>query len=389
MHRAAMPERLMTTQDAVLAAGATAVMLAFVVWRADELWHLGTGCVLVSGLVLLVRRQFPTGAFVVATVAATGYYLLDFAEGPAMLGCWVAGYTMASRGDGRRSLLIAGGAIGAMAAIWLTVGPEAGGEGQGWVFFRVASLGLCVALGESIRSRRVIIADAVARAERAEQTREIEAQRRVDAERLRIAREVHDTVAHAIAVINVQSGVTAHLLDRQPERARETLEAIEITSSRALREMRTILGVLSDPHNGRTPHPGIDQIPDLEVTARDAGLEVDLDVSRPLDPLPSAVDSAVYRIIQESITNVIRHVGPARVRVSVAPDGDQLEVRVVNDEGDDDRQPRGRSDEPGRGILGMRERCELLGGEFLACPRPEGGFEVRARLPVAPVGAAP
>ncbi len=259
---------------------------------------------------------------------------------------------------------------------------------------------MSAALGESVGSRRFIAAEALERAELAEQTREEEARARVDAERLRIAREVHDTVAHAIAIINVQAGVTAHVLDKRPERARETLVAIEHTSSMALQEMRAILGVLRDDNDGRVPHPGLEQIDELTVKARDAGLDIKLEATSPPAPLPSAVGNAVYRILQESITNVIRHVGPTRVTVTMDYGIDLVEISVT-DEGrqdaptDDaaDRRPRAErpagsanSIRPGRGILGMRERCELLGGELDARPIPGGGFEVKARLPLAPTG---
>jgi Histidine kinase len=215
---------------------------------------------------------------------------------------------------------------------------------------------------------------------------------------LRIAREVHDTVAHAIAIINVQSGVTAHVLDKRPERARETLVAIEQTSSQALQEMRTILGVLRDGDDGRVPHPGLGQIDELVATARDAGLDVKLEGMSPAAPLPSAVGSAVYRILQESITNVIRHVGPTRVTARIDYGVDLLEIRVTDEGRRDDTRSDGSTDQhrragrpaggggsmrPGRGILGMRERCELLGGELDARPIPGGGFEVAARLPLA------
>jgi signal transduction histidine kinase len=251
--------------------------------------------------------------------------------------------------------------------------------------------------------RRVIAADAQQRAELAERTREEEARARVDAERLRIAREVHDTVAHAIAIINVQAGVTAHVLAKRPERAREALQAIEQTSSRALREMRTILGVLRDDNDGRVPHPGLAHIDELTAKARDAGLDIKLEAPSPAAPLPSAVGSVAYRILQESITNVIRHVGPTRVTVALNPRIDVLEIRVT-DEGRraasadafaDPHLPAhqlggngtGSSAKPGRGILGMRERCQLLGGELDAGPLPDGGFEVKARLPLAPTGS--
>jgi len=252
-----------------------------------------------------------------------------------------------------------------------------------------------------VRSRRVLAAEAQERARQAERTREEEARTRVDAERFRIAREVHDTVAHTIAIINVQAGVTAYLLDKRPERARDALLTIERTSSQALHEMRAVLGVLRDDDDGRAPHPGLARIDDLVAMARDAGLDVKLESGSTETPLPSAVDTTAYRIVQESITNVIRHVGPTRVTVALDHGTDVLEVRVTDDggpdadacaeagagAGDDDIPPPG-SAEPGRGIVGMRERCQLLGGELTAGPRARGGFEVWARLPLAAAGEA-
>jgi signal transduction histidine kinase len=208
---------------------------------------------------------------------------------------------------------------------------------------------------------------------------------RVDAERLRIAREVHDTVAHAIAIINVQAGVTAHVLDKRPEQAREALHTIEQTSSRALQEMRAVLGVLRDGDE-REPFPGLDQIRELTGKAIEAGLEIAVEQVEPAPALPSAVSSTAYRIVQESITNVIRHVGPTRVTVTLEPLVDALRIRVI-DEGRRLPAPGHSGPTSGRGIIGMRERCRLLGGELDARPRPDGGFEVTASLPLAPVGS--
>jgi signal transduction histidine kinase len=253
---------------------------------------------------------------------------------------------------------------------------------------------MSAALGESVRSRRVIAAEAVERAERAELTREMEAQARVDAERLRIAREVHDTVAHAIAIINVQAGITAHVLDKRPERAREALETIEHTSSRALEEMRTVLGVLRSEADPRSPQPGLEQVAELTAKARQAGLDIELDGSdvSPV-PVPTAVGSAAYRIVQESLTNVIRHAGTTRVRVSLAYDDDALVVRVVDAGGavwpadaarhERAHHERAHHERAGHGIAGMRERCRMLGGDLQAGPAPGGGFQVTARLPLA------
>src|SRR5215470_10459251 len=354
-----------------------------------------------------VRRQWPIPVFLTAALASLVYYGLDFPDGPGWLGLFVALYTLTAYGDGRRSLVIAGVGIGVLSIVWLWLFAAAdikpGSGALGWVFFRIGASVMSAALGESVRSRRVIAAEAQERAERAEQTREEEARARVDAERLRIAREVHDTVAHAIAIINVQSGVTAHVLDKRPEQAREALQAIEQTSARALREMRAILGVLRDDNDARGPRPGLGQIGDLTAQARDAGLDVTLEATSPATPLPSAVGSAAYRILQESITNVIRHAGPTRVTVALNPGIDALEIRLTDEgrraaPGDDPVDPRlptqhpggngtGSSAKPGRGILGMRERCQLLGGELDAKPTPGGGFEVTAWLPVAPTGS--
>jgi signal transduction histidine kinase len=368
-----------------------------------DLGGLGYLLLIVSGLALVVRRRWPVPVFLTTALASLMYFTLDFPDGPAWLGLFVALYTLTAYGDGRRSLVIAGVGITILAVVWLILAADIEPRAAiGWVFFRIGASVMSAALGESARSRRFIAAEAQERAEWAERTREEEARARVDAERLRIAREVHDTVAHAIAIINVQAGVTAHVLDKRPERARETLVAIEQTSSQALQEMRSILGVLRDGNDGRVPHPGLGQIDELVAKARDAGLDIKLEGMSPAAALPSAVGSAVYRILQESITNVIRHVGPTGVTVRMDYGVDLLDVRVT-DEGRRDapsdgpvnqRRRAGRptsgggSIRPGRGILGMRERCELLGGELDARPIPGGGFEVTARLPLAPTGTA-
>jgi signal transduction histidine kinase len=299
----------------------------------------------------------------------------------------VALYTVTAFGDGRRSVLVAGVGIAVLAVCWLVAGADVQPRAAlGWVFFRIGASVMSAALGESVRSRRVIAVEAVQRAELAERSREQDGRARVDAERLRIAREVHDTVAHAIAVINVQSGVTAHVLDKRPEQAREALRTIERTSSQALHEMRAVLGVLRGTDDGRVPCPGLGQLDDLAATARQAALDVVLDAAPPPPALPSAVGSAVYRIVQESLTNAIRHAGPTRVTVTLAYDADAVRVRVTDDGPGAGRPARDRG--AGQGLLGMRERCRLLGGDLDAGPRPGGGFAVAARLPLDPTGTA-
>ena len=349
--------------------------------------YLGYILLALSGLVLIVRRRWPVVVFATTAVASLAYYALDFSDGPGWIALFIALYTMTAYGDGRWSLRIATGGITTLTIAWLISAADTEPKAAiGWVFFRIAASVMAAALGESVRSRRVIAAEALERARQAEKTREEEARARVDAERLRIAREVHDTVAHAIAIINVQAGTTAYVLDKRPERAREALVTIEQTSAQALHEMRAVLGVLRDD-NGRAPHPGLGQVNELTAVARDAGLDIKLEVTSSTEPVPTAVDHTAYRILQESITNVIRHVGPTRVTVALAYGPDVLEVRV-SDEGNASAGPKGRT-EAGHGIIGMRERCALLGGELTAGPRPGGGFEVIARLPLEPAGTVP
>ncbi|GAA3831253.1 sensor histidine kinase [Streptomyces chiangmaiensis] len=397
------------TQDVLLALFVTVMQVQGTVTLAaargteqrsfSDFGYLGFVLLVVGGLVVAVRRLWPVLVFATAAVASLVYYVLEFPDGYGWLGLMIALYTVAAYGDGRRSLAIAGVGTAILATGWLFAAADVEPrEAIGWVFFRIGVSVMSTALGESVRSRRVIAADAQERAELAERTRDEEARARVDAERLRIAREVHDTVAHAIAIINVQSGVTAHVLDKRPEQAREALQTIEQTSSRTLQEMRAILGVLRGDSDDPVPHAGLEQIDDLTAEARAAGLDVTLEVNSPAAPLPSAVDSAAYRILQESITNIIRHTGPTQVTVAVNPGIDHLEIRVTDQgragsHGAPARRPSGNGtgtgmrDKPGRGILGMRERCQLLGGELNAEPTPGGGFEVMARLPLAPTGS--
>ncbi|WP_173056300.1 sensor histidine kinase [Phytohabitans houttuyneae] len=329
-----------------------------------------------SGLILVVRRRWPLQVFVFEVATSVMYYGSGYPDGPNWVGVFIALYTVTAYGDLRWAWVVRAGLV-TLVGGWVVAAvmypPDIG-----WLAFRIGTATMAAVLGASVRMRRELAAEAQERAERAERTREEEARRRVDAERLHIAREVHDTVAHAIAVINVQAGVTAHVLDKRPEQVRETLRTIELTSARALRELRATLGVLRDTEDGRAPTPGLDRVEELAGLAREAGLDVKVDVAAPPRELPSAVDQAAYRILQESITNAIRHAGPARVTVEVQYQPSDLRIRVTDDGSGCDG-----GGGAGRGIEGMRERCALLGGDLTAGPRTGGGFEVYARLPLA------
>lgn len=386
-------------QDALLALLVTVMQVQGTVGRIHanpdtvirplaELDHLGYALLVVSGLAIAARRRWPVEVFVITAAASLTYYAVDYPDGPGWVSLFVAIYTVALRGDGRRSLVVVSAGIAILTFGWLASSVDLQPrEAMGWVFFRIGASVMSAALGESIRSRRVIAEDALERAELAERARDELARARVDEERLRIAREVHDTVAHAIAIINVQAGVTAHVLDKHPERARDTLEAIAQASSNALEEMRSILGVLRDEGDASAPRPWLTELDQLLATAREAGLEVTADLDLGDAPMPTAVGSAAYRILQESLTNVIRHAGPARVRVTISRTATGLELRVANEGGGPTATPPRTTSGEGRGLTGMRERCRLLGGDVAAEVVPDGGFVVTARLPMNPAEA--
>jgi len=210
-----------------------------------------------------------------------------------------------------------------------------------------------------------------------------EARRRASEERLLIARELHDVLAHNISLINVQAGVALHLLDERPDQARPALTAIKDASKEALGELRSVLDVLRRSEDGttapRAPTAGLRDLPGLVERTRSAGLDVTLDVSGESRPVPAGVDLAAFRIVQEALTNVVRHAGTGGARVRLDYGDERLTVQVDDDGVGTPVPPR---DGAGRGIAGMRERVQALNGTFEAGPRPGRGFRVRARFPI-------
>lgn len=242
------------------------------------------------------------------------------------------------------------------------------------------------AAGDAVRSRRAFVDAIRERAERAERTREEEARRRVAEERLRIARDLHDVVAHHIALVNVQAGVAAHVMDKRPDQAKEALAHVREASRSALGELRATVGLLrqsGDPEAPTEPAPGLAVLGELVDKVRRAGLPVEVACADRLTPLPAAVDLAAYRVIQEALTNVQKHAGPgAKAEVSVIRVGETAEVTVL-DNGTGRSEGAGTAaDGGGHGLLGMRERVTALGGTLTAGPRYGGGFRVHAILPV-------
>jgi signal transduction histidine kinase len=202
-------------------------------------------------------------------------------------------------------------------------------------------------------------------------------------ERLRIARELHDVVAFSFATIKVHAGVALHVLNDGPEQLVGALQAIDAASKEALGELREILGMLRGADDARTSGPGVDRLDALATSMTAAGLPTHVIVTGNARPLPPAVDLAVFRIAQESLSNVLRHAGPASAIVTLAYENDCVTITVENDEGEQQaglhQLPRGGS---GHGIVGMRERVTSLGGRLEAALRPQGGFRVSARLPL-------
>ncbi|MFE7133339.1 sensor histidine kinase [Streptomyces sp. NPDC057638] len=254
--------------------------------------------------------------------------------------------------------------------------------------------GMAAAAGDAVRSRRAFVDAIRERADRAERTREEEARRRVAEERLRIARDLHDVVAHHIALVNVQAGVAAHVMDRRPDQAKEALAHVREASRSALNELRATVGLLrqtGDPTAPTEPAPGLDVLDELVITFRQAGLPVEVARDDHGTRPPAAVDLAAYRIIQEALTNVRKHAGrQARAEVSVVRVGRTLEVTVI-DNGVPERrtsataaaaEPDDGSAGGGHGLLGMRERVSALGGRLTTGPRFGGGFRVQAILPL-------
>ena len=331
---------------------------------------------------LVLRRRYVREVLAFVFAVTVAYVARGYLVGPNFLSLGFA--------------IVSAAFAGERVLAWATTG-------IGWLLF----LGLPWALGHS-GSPKVLAALAIAawllvalagvewahgRQERfaqAKRAHELQARRQADEERLRIARELHDVLAHNISLINVQSGVALHLMDEKPEQARIALTAINESSADALREVRSVLGVLrgTGEQAPRAPTAGLDGLDDLVSRTTGAGLGVTLDVRGERRPLPASIDLAAFRIVQESLTNIVRHAGASAATVELTYGSDELTVQV-DDNGRGPGTSGGRGEAStldgeagGNGIPGMRERAVALGGTLDAGPRSSGGFRVRARIPL-------
>ncbi|MFN8535398.1 MAG: sensor histidine kinase [Dehalococcoidia bacterium] len=335
-----------------------------------------------AGVCLLVRSRFPAISLVGVGAFSSLFLLRGYPFFAILPAFSVALYSAVALSTwSRPRILTLALAICAVVAASLEIGevrgrPLAAWAGDiGWVTFAIL-------LGEAMRSRREVAHEAQLRAIQAELTREEEARRRVSEERLEIARELHDIVAHNLALINVQAGVAAHVLDNNPQQAREAFITIKNASHTTLQELRSMVRVLRDPTSGApalTPTVGLDALDQLIASIREAGIQVEVEKVDLGGNLTATVDLAAYRILQEALTNVVKHAANAPVRIQIEQQDGQLTVRVLNGPSQTAR-PAG---EPGSGLAGMRERVAALGGSIEAGPLPDGGFQVRATLPVS------
>ena len=343
---------------------------------------LGYALLVAGPVALLGRRRWPLATLVVVAAVTVLFYALGYPFGPAWLALIVAFWTAVTGGLRLAAWLTAALSIPAFVALTALFGrapvPTAGGlvAHLGWLL-------VVLVAAEVVRVRRERVLEAA-------RTRAEEDRRRAGEERLRIARELHDVLAHNISLINVQAGVALHLMDEQPGQSRTALVAIKQASNDALRELRSVLDILRQGGDvPRAPTSGLDSLDGLVANAAAAGLEVRTRVEGTPRPLPAGVDLAAFRIVQEALTNVTRHAGPATATVLVAY-GEQELVVQVDDDGKGVESASGRQatdsdgqDRPsGNGIKGMRERATALGGELTAGPRPGGGFRVSAHLPL-------
>ncbi|MFC7713830.1 sensor histidine kinase [Nonomuraea recticatena] len=322
-----------------------------------------------GGLALVARRRAPVPVLVVTGLCAVGHHAAGF-DVPAVAYLFAV---YAAVRAGHRAITVAASVtvLALLPLAALASGLHDTGEAfaQARGALELAWLVAAGAAGEAVRQ-------AERRAEEAERTREEIAQHRADEERLHIARELHDSLTHQISIIKVQAEVAVHVARRRGEQVPESLLAIQEAGREAARELRATLQALRD--DDTTPPRGLDDVPELVERARSIGLDATLTIEGQRHDVPAAVSRTVYRIVQESLTNVARHAAAASasVRIDCRPDG--LAIRID----DDGRATPDAAPAPGVGLLGMRERVTALGGRLRAEPRSEGGFTVQAELPV-------
>jgi signal transduction histidine kinase len=398
---------------AVLAATAATTFMGSQPARADGRAVAITAAVIACGA-LTGRRRRPLASLGVSALTAEVFLFAtpDASGVLILLAPSIALYTVAEQVERRRGLIAGGGALAALALLHAVLRPGMIGP-ENLAFTALG--GLAIAAGDSSRNRRAYLAEVELRAERSELERERVAQRRVEQERLRIARDLHDSVGHHLALISVQSDVAGQALDGDRSAAREALLHVKSASRKALEELRDTVSLLRQPGDPvaptAIPAPGLDALDELLGSMRASGLAIDSLIHGTAVPLAPAADVTAYRVIQESLTNVYKHSSGRQARLTISYDRRELRI-IVDDLGTGDHpvgtdragnvESSGAADSAGdrlglemgplpvsrQGIRGMRERLLALGGRLTASPRAGGGFRVDASLPYQPLSVA-
>jgi signal transduction histidine kinase len=336
----------------------------------------------VLGIVILAHRRFPFAGPATYWILATGIAFVDpllitSAESFFVVG-FATAFLLGSLGDTRK----AGAGLAIIVASTAILVSMIPGRATAEIFLIPLDFAICWFAGFMLRGTTDQAQAAEARAIVAERDREADALRAVVEERTRIARELHDIVGHSVSVMTVQTSGVRRLLRPEQEQEREALLAVETTGREALAEMRRVVGTLRDPGGGPVlaPQPSLSRVDALVARARETGLPVDLEIEGEPVSLPAGLDLTAYRLVQEGLTNAINHAAAAHAEVHVRYDDAHVEIEVSDDgRGTSSDAP---SNGGGHGLVGMRERVSIYGGELEAGPRPEGGFRLRARLPV-------
>ncbi|MEU6219944.1 sensor histidine kinase [Streptomyces sp. NPDC047022] len=347
----------------------------------------------VLSLVVALRRRMPETMLVVAGAMGPVQLILDQQPMLSDFAMLVIIYTVAADGArwASRAALAVGLTAGTLSQLRWSEGRSGVLANVALAIFQTVPFALAWVLGDSLRTRRAYLAQLEERAARLEKEREAQSKVAVAAERARIARELHDVVAHNVSVMVVQADGAAYVLDTAPEQAKKALETISGTGRQALAEMRRLLGVLRTGEHTEAgeyvPQPDVEQIDELVEQCRSAGLPVDFKVEGTPRPLPSGVELTAYRIVQEALTNTRKHGGPnagASVRLVYFDDGLGLLVEDDGKGAPHELYEEGGVDGQGHGLIGMRERVGMVGGTLDAGPRPGGGFRISALLPLKP-----
>ncbi|PSK93840.1 signal transduction histidine kinase [Haloactinopolyspora alba] len=362
---------------------------------------LGVAVVVAATAPLLLRRRYPVAVGLVTALMLLTFTVRDYAMPTAVAVILIAIYSAAGYARLTRSLMVLAAHTASSVAYALAASarhPEQSHYDAAALALNVVVLFGAWAFGRAVRNRRLYTAELEDRASRLERAREAEVRMAITEERSRIARELHDVVAHHVSVMTVQTAGARRSIPRDPDRSAEALLSVEATGRAALAEMRRVVGVLRTPdgteggergergeRTDRTeeaalsPQPGLAELGDLVAHMRDAGLPVQVTVDGEADGVPLGVDLAAYRVIQEALTNTIKHAGPSSATVSVHYLPAELRIEIADDGyGVATELEGGR---PGHGLLGMRERVALYGGSLLVGPRSGGGFTVLATIP--------